>query len=74
MYTHKKLREKQKQRDIHKPVGSVSAVMEMLATSGARVICGTREEMTLRLAENDSIGSYSSSLIIGIEMRVKVWP
>ena len=48
--------------------------MVMLATSGSTVICWVRGEMRLRLAENDSVSSVVSSLIIGIEMWAKVWP
>ena len=48
--------------------------MVILASSGATVIRGVRGEMRLRLAENDSISSKTSSSINGIEMVAKVWP
>ena len=48
--------------------------MVMLASSGAIVIRGVMGETRLREAENDSVSSKASSLIIVTEMLAEVWP
>ena len=48
--------------------------MVMLASSGAIVIRGVTGETRLREAENDSVSSKASLLIIETGMVAKVWP
>ena len=55
--------------DTNPPRNSLSSSsMVMLASSGAIVIRGVMGETRLREAENDSVSSKASSLIIGTEM------